>query len=84
MTLYTRITIAAKINHDVSLSVHEAGEGQRSDVAPYFEGSEESIIDDFLVQIGRVSKDSAELTKSQFHFYNETKSRKIQTKKKNH
>lgn len=81
MTLYTRITIAAKINHDVSLSVHEAGEGQRSDVAPYFESPEESVIDDFLVQIGSVAEDSAEFTKSQFHFYNETKTRKLKAKK---
>lgn len=77
VTLYTRITIAAKINHDVSLSVHEAGEGQRSDVAPYFEGSEESVIDDFLVQVGSVAEDSAELTKSHFDFNNEKKSKKI-------
>lgn len=58
------ITIAAKINHDVSFSVHKAGECQWSDITPYFEGPEESIIYDFLIQIHSVSEDSVESTES--------------------
>lgn len=54
------ITIASKVNHDISLSIHEASKCERGDVTPHFEGPEESIIYDLLVQIGRVSEDSVE------------------------
>lgn len=63
LTLYigcVRLTIAAKVNHDIGLSVHDAGESKWSDVAPHFEGSEESIVYDFLVQVGGVAENSAE------------------------
>lgn len=57
---YTWHTIASKINHDVRLSVHESGECERSDIAPHFEGSEEGIVDDLLVQVHGVAQDSGE------------------------
>ena len=56
--IYTWHTVATKINHDVSLSVHDAGESERCDIAPHFKGSKESIIYDFLIQIRSVSQDS--------------------------
>lgn len=55
-----RATIASKVDHDVGLSIHEALECERGDVAPHFEGPEEGVVDDFLVQIGTVSQDPAE------------------------
>lgn len=61
------LTIAAKVDHDIGLSVHDAGESERSDVAPHFEGSEEGIVDDFLVQVGGVAQDSVELAQNN-HF----------------
>lgn len=60
--IYTWHTIAAKINHDVSLSIHKAGECEWGDITPYFEGSVESIVYDFLIKIRSVSQDSAEST----------------------
>ena len=57
---YTWHTIAAKIDHDVSLSVHKALECKWGDITPHFEGSEESIVYDFLIQVGAVSEDSTE------------------------
>lgn len=59
-TVSVRITIASKINHDVSFSVHDAGEGERRDVTPHFEGSEEGIVYDFLIQIRSIAQDSEE------------------------
>lgn len=60
MSVYDwRATIASKIDHDVGLSVHDALECEWGDVAPHFEGPEEGVVDDFLVQIGTVSQDSA-------------------------
>lgn len=70
-TVYTPdvcITIAAKVDHDVGLSVHDAGESERSDVAPHFEGSEEGVVDDLLVQIGGVAQDPAESAHNNNHF----------------
>lgn len=55
------VTIASEIDHDVGLSVHEAIECERGDVAPHFEGPEEGVVDDFLVQIRSVSQDSVGL-----------------------
>lgn len=51
-------TIAAKVDHDVSLSVHDPGESQWGYVTPYFEGTEEGIVDRLLIQIWRVPKNS--------------------------
>lgn len=53
------VTIASKIDHDVGLSVHDAREFERGDVAPHFEGPEERIVDDLLVEVRRVSQDPA-------------------------
>ena len=51
-------TIAAKVDHDVSLSVHDPVEFQWSYITPYFEGTEEGIIDCLLIQIRTVPKNS--------------------------
>lgn len=59
-TVPVRITIASKINHDVSFSIHDAAEGEWRDVTPHFEGSEEGIAYDFLIQIRSVAQDSEE------------------------
>lgn len=67
-TPYVCITIAAKVDHDIGLSVHDAGESERSDVAPHFEGSEEGVIDDLFVQVGGVAQDPAESAQNNNHF----------------
>lgn len=54
-----RVTIASEIDHDVGLSVHDARDFERGDVAPHFEGPEERVVDDLFVQVGRVSQDPA-------------------------
>lgn len=65
--VFTWRTITAEVNHDVSLSVHDAFELERGDVTPDFEGPEESIVYDLLIQIGSVAQDSAEWTEKQFN-----------------
>ena len=50
-------TVAAEVDHDVGLSVHEAREGQRGHVAPHLEGSEEGVVDGLLVQVRAVAQD---------------------------
>lgn len=62
--LYTKHTIATKVDHDVRLAVHDAGESERRDITPNFEGSEESIIDDFLIQVRSVTQYSTKLSQS--------------------
>lgn len=52
-----RVTVAPEIDHDVGLSIHNACEFERGDIAPHFEGPEERIVDDLLVQVRRVSQD---------------------------
>lgn len=62
--IYTWRTIAAKINHDVCLSIHDSGESEWRDIAPYFESSEESIIYDFFIQIWRITQNSVTESKN--------------------
>ncbi len=44
-------TISAKVNHDVSFSIHDPVEFQRCDITPDFKCTKESIINCFFVQI---------------------------------
>lgn len=67
-TPHVSVTIAAKVDHDVGLSVHDAGESERSDVAPHFKGPEEGVVDDLLVQVGGVAQDPAESAQNNSHF----------------
>lgn len=62
------VTVAAKVDHDIGLSVHDAGECEWSDVAPHFEGPEEGVADDLLVQVGGVAQDPAESAQNNNHF----------------
>lgn len=59
-TVSVHITIASKINHDVSFSIHDPFKGERRDITPHFEGSEEGIVYYFLIQIRSVAQDSEE------------------------
>lgn len=58
-------TIAAKVDHDVSLSVHDPGKSKRSYVTPYFEGAEKGIVDCLFIQIRRVPENSVRKKKKQ-------------------
>lgn len=53
-------TIATKVDHDVSLSVHDACKGERSDVTPDFKSTEERVIDCLLIQVRAMTQDPKE------------------------
>lgn len=46
---HAKFTIAAKIDHDISFSIHNASERKWRDITPYFKGSVEGVIYDFLI-----------------------------------
>lgn len=48
-------TVAAKVDHYVSLSIHDARKLQWGDITPYFECSEKGVIYSLLIQVWCVS-----------------------------